>query len=220
MNDYCIYIHTNQINGKVYIGQTKNIENRWMNQGEKYKYSPRFWSAIQCYGWDNFSHEILKDNLSKEEADKQEIYYINKYDSTNLDKGYNLTKGGTGGDTHVAWLEERKLAYHETCEKELQRRIEETDWLDKLSQAQKNRWKKEKENGIKRNYPRGKDNPCCKSVRCVETGQIFESCADAAEWIGYPRSKSNYIGRVANGIRHTCKGYHWEFVKKEENLIE
>ena len=46
----------------------------------KYHLSPRFWSAIQHYGWENFSHEILEDNLTKDQADQKEKYYIKKYD--------------------------------------------------------------------------------------------------------------------------------------------
>lgn len=217
MNSYCIYIHTNLKNGKVYIGQTNNVERRWSNNGIKYRLSPRFWSAIQHYGWENFSHKILEDNLTKDQADQKEKYYIKKYDSTNLDKGYNLTQGGTGGDTHRFWSEERKNQYIETCKQESQRRIEETDWKEKLSEAQKKWWCREKESGNTRNFPKGKNHKWSKPVICIETGQYFDSCADAAEWVGYPRSKSSFISRVANGDRNTCKGYHWKFAEKEIN---
>lgn len=59
---YSIYIHLNKINDKKYIGITcKKPEIRWAN-GLGYKKQP-FWNAITKYGWDNFEHIIIKDNL-------------------------------------------------------------------------------------------------------------------------------------------------------------
>lgn len=92
---WCIYMHTNKINGKKYIGQTfQNIEYRWRQDGSGYKGQP-FYNAIEKYGWDNFEHKILKQNiLSQEEANSWEIYYIKKYNTYNARYGYNATKGG------------------------------------------------------------------------------------------------------------------------------
>ena len=104
-NNYCVYIHKNKINGKVYIGITRtSVEKRWGKNGNGYKpYYGRknyFWNAIQKYGWDIFEHEILHKNLSKELAEKIEISLIKKYDSTNPKKGYNIQNGGTGIGCH------------------------------------------------------------------------------------------------------------------------
>ena len=58
-NTYSVYKHTNKVNGKVYIGITYNKpEVRWGSNGIGYK-RQLFWNAIQKYGWDNFTHEIL-----------------------------------------------------------------------------------------------------------------------------------------------------------------
>ena len=59
---YCIYIHINKINNKVYIGQSHNIQKRWMPSN--YKGCTKFYNAIKKYGWDNFQHKILIDNLT------------------------------------------------------------------------------------------------------------------------------------------------------------
>jgi hypothetical protein len=92
---WCIYKHTNKINGKVYIGQTcQKPESRWQN-GKGYKGSPKFWPAIQEFGWGGFEHEILVDNIStQEEANKLEQQFIAKYNS--CEDGYNATIGGKG----------------------------------------------------------------------------------------------------------------------------
>lgn len=99
---WVIYKHTNKINGKVYIGQTKtwNPHKRWQS-GVAYiregKYLTKFAKAIIKYGWINFSHEIIEQDISsQEEADIREKYWIKYYDATNNLYGYNSTDGGMG----------------------------------------------------------------------------------------------------------------------------
>ena len=79
---FCVYKHTAP-NGKVYIGITSRIaEKRW-NNGHNYKQNKHFYNAIQKYGWNNFEHEIIFNNLSKEEACEEEKNLIAKYNSNN-----------------------------------------------------------------------------------------------------------------------------------------
>ena len=97
---YCVYKHTSPSN-KVYIGITYNPKRRWydgngyLHKRKDGKYNqPLFARAILKYGWENFTHEILTDNLSKEQACELEKKYIKEYDSTNSQKGYNISFGG------------------------------------------------------------------------------------------------------------------------------
>ena len=71
---WCIYKHTNIINGKSYIGITSlKLSDRWRSDGKGYKHSRCFYNAIQKYGWNNIKHEIIECDLTKEKADKEEI---------------------------------------------------------------------------------------------------------------------------------------------------
>lgn len=79
----------------MYIGQTCNLSERWRCNGKNYINSTKFYNAITKYGWDNFSHEVLYDNLNQEAADIIEKELIKKYDSIN--NGYNLKEGGARG---------------------------------------------------------------------------------------------------------------------------
>lgn len=89
----CVYKHTNKINGKVYIGKTnQKPQNRW-NHGKGYRECTIFYNAIKKYGWDQFDHEILLDDLTDDQAIAFERMYINLYDSTNRKKGYNIIDG-------------------------------------------------------------------------------------------------------------------------------
>ena len=95
--EWIIYKHTNKINGKCYIGQTKQTANqRWRN-GDGYKNNVYFYHSIKKYGWDNFEHKILEKNIDNvKKANDREIYWISKYDS--YKNGYNLTSGGDNRD--------------------------------------------------------------------------------------------------------------------------
>lgn len=90
-----VYVHTNKINGKMYVGITKrSLRERWEN-GEGYKDSSHFYRAIRKYGWDNFDHDVLANNLTEEEAMNMEELLIRELCLTNREQGYNMKKGGT-----------------------------------------------------------------------------------------------------------------------------
>lgn len=88
-----IYKTTNKINGKIYIGQDKNNNPDYLGSGKIIRQS------IEKYGAENFEKEILEECTTKEQLDLSEIYWIAYYNSTNREIGYNIAKGGTGGDT-------------------------------------------------------------------------------------------------------------------------
>lgn len=93
---YCVYMHKNKFNDKVYVGLTSmKPEERWSN-GKGY-HAGHFRYAIDKYGWGNFEHIILKDNLTKAEASYWEKYYIRQCNSTDRNYGYNISFGGECG---------------------------------------------------------------------------------------------------------------------------
>ena len=92
-NNYCVYMHTNKVNGKKYIGITRqNPKIRWAN-GQGYKTQP-FYRAIEKYGWDSFKHDILYKELDYKSACEYEINLIKKYNTTDSKYGYNVSDGG------------------------------------------------------------------------------------------------------------------------------
>lgn len=129
MNNYCVYKHTSP-SGKVYIGITgRSPKMRWHNGGG-YARNTYFWRAIQKYGWDNFSHDILFDGLTEEEAKEKEIELIREYDSANPLHGYNKTLGGEGCNGYIPTPEVRqKLSVSNIGKKrtpEVRRRLSES----------------------------------------------------------------------------------------------
>lgn len=93
-----VYKITNEINGKVYIGITeKTLEERWNGHKSKMRNGNKshLYCAMRKYGVQNFSIIIIEDNVKTyEELLEKEIFYISKFNSTNVDIGYNMTYGG------------------------------------------------------------------------------------------------------------------------------
>ena len=93
---YSIYKVTNTINGKIYIG----FDSKWPRRRNNHKSnsktrSCKFYSAINKYGWNNFTWELLYQSTDgKHCLNEMESYFIKQYDSFN--KGYNETLGGEG----------------------------------------------------------------------------------------------------------------------------
>lgn len=92
MQKYTVYKHTAP-NGKVYIGITCRLKQRWSRNGFYYT-GQYFGKAILKYGWDNIKHEILFEGLTKEEACQKEIELIAEYKSNQREFGYNVAPGG------------------------------------------------------------------------------------------------------------------------------
>lgn len=94
-----IYVITNQINGKQYVGKTNySVEKRFkehINDSKTVRCEKRpLYSAINKYGAHNFDIHILEECCSDEAAQKEQewIQKLKTYGSF----GYNATKGGDG----------------------------------------------------------------------------------------------------------------------------
>lgn len=132
-DNYYVYMHTNKINNKKYIGITKtSLSKRWGNDGSGYRNNkqPLFNRAINKYGWDNFDHIILFKNLSREEACDKEVELIAKYHTQDPKYGYNIQPGGQLGNTGITFSDEAKKKMSEakkgcTLTEEHKRKISE-----------------------------------------------------------------------------------------------
>ena len=95
MNNYKLYVHISPDEKRYYGITSQEPKNRWQN-GRGYRYNEYFTRAINKYGWDNFEHIVLFNELDKEQAEAMEQIFIALYNTTNPKYGYNLTKGGEG----------------------------------------------------------------------------------------------------------------------------
>lgn len=91
-----IYKVENLINGKIYIGQSVNIENRKLEHlSHAGCDKTKFHRALSAYGKNNFKWSILEE-CDRDKLNEREIYWISVYDS--FKNGYNMTSGGDGAE--------------------------------------------------------------------------------------------------------------------------
>lgn len=99
---YQIYLITNTINNRKYIGQVikhRGYLTRYQEHlnAAKYSNTKMLTNAINKYGKENFSLELIEDNIPESLIDEKEIFYINHYNTFYMNEcGYNMTKGGQG----------------------------------------------------------------------------------------------------------------------------
>ena len=99
-----IYITTNLINGKRYIGQKKSdrfLGNKYLGSGKILQ------EAVRKNGKENFKVDLLEECDTKEELDARERYYIKLFDAARSDDFYNIAIGGQTR-AHIHTEEEKK----------------------------------------------------------------------------------------------------------------
>nr|DAH18423.1 MAG TPA: intron associated endonuclease [Caudoviricetes sp.] len=218
---FSVYIHENKVNGKVYIGMTsQDPPQRWGRNGCKYKSSPHFYSAIQKYGWDNFEHRVLFENMTREEATKKEIELIEQYCSIDRRYGYNSTSGGeccsmndeTRQKMSIAMRGNKNNMGHH-CNENTKRKISQAhkgrvlteEHKHKLSEAAKRRHtpcSEEKREKISAHYPNKR------RVYCKELDAVYESVQECGRVLGIPATS---ISKLCKGRGKTLKGYHLQY---------
>lgn len=130
-----IYMITNKINNKKYIGQSVRIEIRWREHKNSYlknDTNSHLYNAMKKYGIENFDFNILEE-CEKKELNKKEKYWIDYYQTMDRSKGYNAT---SGGDSNYFVREETKIKQSNT-KKEL---FANTNLADVYSKAIKKKF--------------------------------------------------------------------------------
>lgn len=215
---FIVYCHTNNINGKKYIGITSQTPEQRFRHGKGYKKSKYFNRAIQKYGWDNFTHEILYKDLTIEDAKEKEIELIKLFNTRDNDKGYNILAGGDliAGEysplynTHLSEETKRKMS-------DVRKGVPKPDGFgEKISNKLKGRIFSEetrKKMSLHHADFKGKNHSKSKRVLCLETGLIYESVGEASRATGCNRVK---ISNVCNGYRDQTGGLHFKFANDEK----
>lgn len=94
-----IYKISNNINKKIYVGQSINIEERFSAHKSAYERNRHpelpLYKAISKYGLENFSFDVIEECEIKE-LDEREKYWISALHSSINENGYNIRVGGDG----------------------------------------------------------------------------------------------------------------------------
>ena len=232
-----IYKFTNRINGKVYIGQTYNLQTRLNSHKSKaLNTKNKFYNAVRKYGWENFEFSILSTITAntKEELstllDKLEIEYIRQYNS--YKSGYNSTLGGHS---------KRGYKLSEEFSEKCKSRTYSDDTRKKMSISAKNRIISEetrlklRNSAIKRNFSKYRElttssrNKAIKRALGVSVLQLdtnfniinrFDSISDAIKYIKNSISPNLTLVGIRKGLSRHCtdetkkllyKGFIWKY---------
>lgn len=220
-----IYKISNNINNKIYIGQTtKTLKKRW---------SDHYWGnrtviskAIRKYGRENFNIEIIDKANSLDELNLLEQKYIKEFNSLSPN-GYNLDTGGKNRNLS----EETKLKI--SLSKKGKKVKSKTQFIKgqipwnkgksgpkrkykpnpKISQILKGKSKtKEHRNNLSKakiEYHKNHRHYLAKYVIWLDRNIIFESATEAAK---YFNCKQAHISRVCTGQRKTYKGFKFQYI--------
>lgn len=118
-----IYITTNTLNGKMYVGKriydNRGIWRTYLGSGVLLK------KAIKKYGKKNFRREIIDYARSLKELNDKERYWIKYYDAIESDMFYNVSSGGDGGYLLSGYSDEKLMLIKEKHKRSIQRAAEQ-----------------------------------------------------------------------------------------------
>lgn len=133
-----IYKITNTVNNKVYVGKTKNVENRWKNHISNVGKTRRpLYDAMLHYGIDKFVMEVIETG-TLQNIDELERFWIKKLNT--VKGGYNLTEGGGGGDTFSNRNDVSKQITRNKLSSITKKLLSDPQYVKKLSDASKRLW--------------------------------------------------------------------------------
>lgn len=227
-----VYVHTNKVNGKKYIGITgREPEDRWAN-GLGYKSNKHFDGAIQKYGWNNFNHEVLFEFDTIEEAMKKETELILEWKTNDPNVGYNIMVNGTIGSYTLGKPASNRLKVRcvdldevfdsiESASVEMNinrnsirdcckgnNRVAGGYFWEYVDESLQEKYKEKRDKIIKKGLLVRHRN-----VKCLETGEIVESNKVLAErYKILPTTVSNKI-RVHQEFKD---GTHWEYLGEKK----
>ena len=224
--NYTIYCHRNKINNKAYIGQTGCVPytRRWSGHGvsgDPYRGCRHFQNAIYKYGWDNFEHFAIIENLTLDQANFYEEMLIKLFQTDNPNYGYNIQKGGNNkklseetkkliSKNHADFSGKNHPMYGKHHSDATKEKIRKAKIGLKLSDATKEKISQKM---------KGANNSRAKKVLCIETGQIFNTAKEAALWANRDISS---ICRCCNGKTLSCGKHpktgqplHWKYLAED-----
>lgn len=206
MKKYKVYKHIFP-NNKIYIGITsyKNVNQRW-KCGVGYINQPVMKNAINKYGWENIKHEILFDNLTKEEAEQKEIELIAFYKSNEKQYGYNVQSGGNlrgelSEEGRSVLSNKMKGNKNPMKDEKIKQKFIQKIKGKKISDKTKKLMSKNSKRKIK--------------IFCITTNEIFDSITQASKKFNIDTS---CIIHCCKGVRYSTGGYRFSYLDNIEYI--
>jgi group I intron endonuclease len=229
-----VYAIINTINDKRYIGQSIDIDVRWMNHKSALKHNrhsnEHLQNAWNTYGSENFIFEIL-EICAADQIDSIEQKYIKLFDCMNPDYGYNHESGGH--DNRIVSDESRQKMSNKRKGRKLTDehkqkiglagvgRVFSEESRDRISKALTGIKRSDKTKEKLSKGRTGENSWCRRSIYCIELDEEFSSLEDACQKYGFNSASlcSHLKGRYKWSGRHpiTNEKLHWVYT---DNLSE
>ena len=200
---YCI---TNKINGKKYVGITKQGADRRFRQhiSDSKRYKTVLHNAIRKHGPDSFSLEILCKARSYDELMRMEKETIESL-NTMHPNGYNMTYGGDAN-----WRLVSDEAMKDRARKAGDKLLgfkHSKDFGEKISRAKKGKPLSDTNLEAIR---KSKSKP----VVCIDNGMVFYNGHEAKKWlksVGFDRASYGPVVAACRGRAKTAYGFRWKY---------
>ena len=225
-NNYKVYMHLNKINNKKYIGLTKQkCEERW-REGRGYKTQPKFFRAILKYGWNNFDHIILYNNLTELQASRIEKQLIQQYDTIN--NGYNIDLGGSTTNHSPETLKKmRQSMLGKKHTQETKNKISQANGKKIICITTNMQYDSAKEASEKTGVDSSSIIRCCKGKQHT-AGKMTWKYADIDLQLKYENANKNNIDKCKKPVFCITTGKRYESVREaakdtnsdESNIIK
>lgn len=203
-----LYKITNLIDGKIYIGLTKN-KPQWrfaQHINGKNNSNSYLKKAIDKYGQSNFTFEVIAKANSLNELNELEVKAIEEFKSL-APNGYNLHTGGNRHQVSEITKEKQKISNKGKRTPEAIRKTADALRGRKVPRALVEQ-RAAKQRGIKRNTPTN-----ARKVKAIDVithiEYTYNSLMDAAKALNADISN---ISATCNGRLKSHKGYRWEYV--------
>lgn len=228
-----IYLITNRVNGKIYIGQTKlsqkakTVEYKTSSRGSlsRYRKDRPIICAMKKYGFNNFEFAFIDTASSQGELDLKERSHIEQRKSTDRHTGYNVENGGIRGKVTPRVMRDRISATLKAMHRDGmivspmrgRRHSEETrakmrkahSAIDQSNRVVTNETR-QKQSKVRKGWC---SNPrCYRPVMCIETGQVFPTIRAAGIAMNLPKGAHTNIGSAAAARIKTAYGYTWKYM--------
>lgn len=217
-----IYLTTNLLNGKKYIGQHNRVDDSYLGSGNI------LGKAIKLYGKENFKREILQYCINSKDLNESEIYWINYFGADKSDLFYNVTKGGESDFSSFERREKQRLSklgtkqsseHIENRISKLRDRKRPTNVGEAIRQSRLGVKTSEETKLLlsksRENKCVGKNNPQSRAIVQLDTDgnyiKTFECITDASHI-------STNIWRVLNGSLETTNGFKWMYLTEFDKI--
>lgn len=207
MTSGVIYKVTNMVNGKVYVGQTMmSLRRRWYYHCHKSSECTAIHRAIQKYGADSFTIQVIDRADDRAELDSKEAFWIHFLGSM-VPNGYNLKTGGNTPTYSEASMQRMSRNHADVSGTNNPRYGVHLSFETRQKIANSHRGKhlsEEHKEKCRLNSPKRR------MVKNLDTGDIYPSCRLAEKQCDLAHGT---VSRVCQGKGHTSGGFRWCYVE-------